>query len=139
MVSKIEDINKQLESEWLEKQRQEFKIEFANEPVRLQTTSFDNSGFAVFKGRNWRYFMPKLYCIIGRSPVNYKKKGKQLGIKVIWHVDVDLGHLRKVSRQHALIIFNFEAECFEIKCLSRKYPVYVNREALSFGDLPKPL
>lgn len=83
--------------------------------------------------------MPKLYCIIGRSPVNYKKKGKQLGIKVIWHVDVDLGHLRKVSRQHALIIFNFEAECFEIKCLSRKYPVYVNREALAFGDLPKPL
>ena len=83
--------------------------------------------------------MPKLYCIIGRSPVNYKKKGKQLGVKVIWHVDVDLGHLRKVSRQHALIIFNFEQECFEIKCLSRKYPVYVNREALHFTEQPKVL
>ena len=64
----------------------------------------------MFKGRNWRYFMQKLYCIVGRSPVNYKKKGKQLGMKVVWHVDVDLGHLRKVSRQHALIIYNFEDE-----------------------------
>jgi hypothetical protein len=91
----------------------------------------------MFKGRQWRYFMPKLYCIVGRSPVNYKKKGKQLGVKVVWHVDVDLGHLRKVSRQHALVIFNFERECFEIKCLSRKYPVLLNREAINFGDEPK--
>ena len=83
--------------------------------------------------------MPKLYCIIGRSPVNYKKKGKQLGVKVVWYVDVDLGHLRKVSRQHALIIFNFERECFEIKCLSRKYPVLLNREAINFTDEARPL
>ena len=83
--------------------------------------------------------MPKLYCILGRSPVNYKKKGKQLGVKVVWHVDVDLGHLRKVSRQHALVIFNFDCERFEIKCLSRKYPVLINREPLQFGDEPKPL
>jgi hypothetical protein len=46
--------------------------------------------------------------VIGRSPINYKKK--HLDLKVIWHVDVDLGHLRKVSRQHALIAFNFEKE-----------------------------
>ena len=58
---------------------------------------------------------------------------------MIFHLDGDLGHLRKVSRQHVLIIFNFEAECFEIKCLSRKFPLYVNREALGFGDLPKSL
>jgi len=103
------------------------------------TQAFENSGFGMFKGRNWRFFMQKLYCIIGRSPVNYKKKGKQLGLKVVWHVDVDLGHLRKVSRQHALIIYNFEKECFEIKCLSRKYPVYVNRIPLNFRDEARPL
>lgn len=62
----------------------------------------------MFKGKNWRYFMQKLYCIIGRSPINYKKKN--IDLKVVWHVDVDLGHLRKVSRQHALIVFNFEKE-----------------------------
>jgi len=83
--------------------------------------------------------MPKLYCIIGRSPVNYKKKGKQLGVKVVWYVDVDLGHLRKVSRQHALIIFNFEKEYFELKCLSRKYPVLLNREAINFTDEARAL
>ena len=54
-------------------------------------------------------------------------------------MDVDLGHLRKVSRQHALIIYNFERETFEVKCLSRKYPVYLNRVALTFADEAKPL
>jgi hypothetical protein len=86
----------------------------------------------MFKGNNWRYFMQKLYCIIGRSPINYKKKN--LDLKVVWHVDVDLGHLRKVSRQHALIAFNFEKECFELKCLSKKYPVYVNGDAYYLKD-----
>ena len=50
----------------------------------------------MFKGKGWRYFMQKLYCIIGRAPINYKKKN--IDLKVVWHVDVDLGHLRKVSR-----------------------------------------
>ena len=60
-------------------------------------------------------------------------------MKVVWHVDVDLGHLRKVSRQHALIIYNFEDGYFEIKCLSRKYPVYVNRQPLTFNAAPRPI
>ena len=76
--------------------------------------------------------MQKLYCIIGRSPINYKKKNVE--VKVVWHVDVDLGHLKKVSRQHALIVFNFDKECFEIKCLSKKYPVTVDKTQLSFND-----
>ena len=78
--------------------------------------------------------MQKLYCVIGRSPANYKKKSESM--KVVWHVDVDLGHVRKVSRQHALIIFNFDKGHFEIKCLSRKYPVYVNRMPLTFEEEP---
>lgn len=98
------------DAEYFTKRKTDYVIEFKKEPPKTLTQSFDNSGFAMFKGRNWRFFMQKLYCIIGRSPVNYKKKGKQLGMKVVWHVDVDLGHLRKVSRQHALIIYNFEDE-----------------------------
>jgi hypothetical protein len=70
--------------------------------------------------------------VIGRSPANYKLKTN--GIKVVWHVDVDLGQVKKVSRQHALIIFNFDRESFELKCLSRKYPVFVNRMPLTFAD-----
>ena len=54
-------------------------------------------------------------------------------------MDVDLGHLKKVSRQHALIVFNFEKEYFEIKCLSKKYPVTVDKTQLSFSDPAFPL
>ncbi len=38
-----------------------------------------------------------------------------------------------------MIIYNFERETFEIKCLSRKYPLYLNRVALTFADEAKPL
>jgi len=76
--------------------------------------------------------MQQFYCIIGRSPINYKKKS--LDVKVVWHCDIDLGHYKKVSRQHALIIYNFEREHFEIKCLSKKHPIYVNGEAFYFKD-----
>eukprot|EP00347_Sterkiella_histriomuscorum_P006936 403350869 len=125
------------ELKFLEQRRQNFIIEFKKEPPKSSTQCFENSGFAMFKGKQWRYFMQKLYCIIGRSPINYKKKN--IDLKVVWHVDVDLGHLRKVSRQHALIIYNSEKEHFEIKCLSKKYPVYVNGEAYYFKDEPQPL
>ena len=80
--------------------------------------------------------MPKLYCVLGRAPCNYKQLAKRgsAGVKVVWQCDVDLGHLRRVSRQHALIVFNFEAQRFEVKCLSRKYGVRVNREEIGFKD-----
>ena len=64
------------EFDYFMKRKDDFVIEFKKEPPKTLTHSFDNSGFAMFKGRNWRFFMQKLYCIIGRSPVNYKKKGK---------------------------------------------------------------
>jgi hypothetical protein len=99
------------------------------QPAAQQVTEFDNSGFALLKGRTWRYFMPKLYCILGRAPSNYKTARK---MKVVWHCDVDLGHMRRVSRQHALIVYNFEKERFEVKCLSRKYGIRVNREEIRF-------
>lgn len=72
------------------------KIVFKQEPKKCATQCFDNSGYALLKGRNWNFFMQKLYCIIGRSPINYKKFNME--VKEVWHVDVDLGHLRKVSR-----------------------------------------
>jgi len=81
--------------------------------------------------------MQKLYCIIGRSPQSCP--GAQQKVRLAWHVDVDLGHVRKVSRQHCLIIFNFDRETFEIKCLSRKYPVYVNRVPITFSEPAVPI
>jgi len=124
---------------FLELYKQKNLCNFVREATQSTTQCFQNSGFAMFKGRSWRFFMQKLYCVIGRAPVNYKKRNQKLGMKVVWHVDVDLGHLRKVSRQHALVIYNFDSQSFELKTLSRKYPVYVNRRPVSFGDAPVKL
>ena len=117
--------------------RSKCQIVFKEEPTKSVSQSFENSGYCLLKGRNWNFFMAKLYCIIGRSPINYKNRNVE--VKTVWHVDVDLGHLRKVSRQHALIAFNFEKETFEIKCLSKKYPVTVDKTQLTFSDAALPL
>lgn len=85
-----------MERAYIEERVKNFAITFRKEPSKIATQSFDNSGFALFKGRNWRYFMQKLYCVIGRSPALSSKK--KTGVKVVWHVDVDLGHISKVSR-----------------------------------------
>ena len=45
------------ESDYFTKRKNEFVIEFKKEPLKTLTHSFDNSGFAMFKGRNWRFFM----------------------------------------------------------------------------------
>jgi hypothetical protein len=60
------------ELEYLKQRRADYIIDFKKEPAKIGTQSFDNSGFAMFKGRNWRFFMQKLYCVVGRSPANYK-------------------------------------------------------------------
>lgn len=43
----------------------------------------------------------------------------------IWEVDLDLGHLNKVSKQHAAVLYNFEDQQFDLVCLSEDYPVKV--------------
>jgi len=83
--------------------------------------------------------MKKLYCIIGRSPV---KNGVLLNNDLIdtdmqnttWLIDVDLGQQRKVSKQHALICYNFFHSVFEIKNLSKKFKIKVNGESLNYGE-----
>mgnify|MGYP002635287608 FL=1 len=57
-----------------------------------------------------------------------------MNLKAVWHVDLDLGHLRKVSRQHCLIIWNFEDMKWEIRCLSRRYPVRVGKREVRWGE-----
>ena len=52
--------------------------------------------------------MQKPYCIIGRS-VNPKEISSKAR-KYKWHVDVDLTPNLTVSRQHTIILYNFEQE-----------------------------
>lgn len=112
------------------------------------TTDNEEVGFAVLRGANWCYYMKKLFCIIGRAPVKYglalcekdapstinqNQLNKNLG-KTSWHVDVDLGQQTKVSKQHALIAYNFQTCSFEIKNLSKKFPVKLNSEVLKHNE-----
>jgi hypothetical protein len=100
-------------------------------------TDNEDMGFALLRGNNWLYYMKKLYCILGRSPVKHgvslDNKNSELG-NITWLVDVDLGQSRKISKQHALIAYNFETCSFEIKNLSKKIPIKVNGEYLSFNE-----
>lgn len=56
--------------------------------------------------------------------------------RVIWHCDLSLpAHTPKVSRQHALIIYNFQEQYWEIRCLSRKYGVRIGKsKVIRWGD-----
>jgi hypothetical protein len=116
----------------------------------------EETGFAVLRGTNWCYYLKKLFCIIGRAPIKYgvavttlnklnKSSNTQQVIPVpnenlgntTWHVDLDLGQNKKISKQHALISYNFQTCSFEIVNLSKKYPIKVNGELINFGeDMP---
>mmetsp|Transcript_27881 Transcript_27881/g.24529 ORF Transcript_27881/g.24529 Transcript_27881/m.24529 type:complete len:153 (+) Transcript_27881:931-1389(+) len=80
--------------------------------------------------------MTKPHAIIGRSQgkdPNSKSK------KFRWEVDVDLNKNNQVSRQHAVILYNYEEGGFEIKCLSKKNPVKVGNYSYDFKDKACPL
>ena len=128
--------------------------------VSLNNFNADNEevGFALLRGSNWCYYIKKLFCIIGRAPIKYgvALNSTASGITNVntsntitssyltnnlgnttWHVDVDLGQTRKVSKQHALIAYNFNISSFEITNLSKKYPIKVNGELINYGeDMP---
>jgi hypothetical protein len=50
-----------------------------------------------------------------------------------YKVDLDLNY-KSVSRQHAVITYNFEAGRWEIRCLSKKNLMKVDNERYAWGD-----
>jgi hypothetical protein len=114
------------------------------EEFRVNSNYFTNDnedvGFAFLRGNNWCYYIKKLYCIIGRAPIKYGvalNKDNHLTTNygdTTWQVDVDLGQQRKISKQHALIAYNFQTCSFEIKNLSKKYPIKVNGELIKYNE-----
>lgn len=96
---------------------------------------FPKPAFALLKGRTWQFSVQKLQILIGRTLYSTNIPNKEdKGYR--WHIDLEIGNNRKISRQHACIIYNFEQENFEIKCLSKKYYIKVNNSLYNHKDKP---
>jgi len=116
-------LNNQLKEIWLTPTLDSFQ-EFRD------IHDFDEYGFACLKGDRFNFVIKKTYAIIGRTaPAG----------NVSWEVDLDLQGNPKVSRQHALIVFNFENLAYELICLSRKNSILVNHRKVAADDNPFPL
>jgi hypothetical protein len=97
-----------------------------------EVKQFEEHGFAVLKNDKLNYYLKKTYVIIGR------KADSPFG-KYDWDVDLNLENNPKVSKQHALIVFNFQKGQFELVCLSAKNHISVNKKILKLNDSPYPL
>lgn len=95
--------------------------------------TFDRIGFAALKNKNVDFVIDQPVVIIGSSKTLEKKTD------FTWEVDLDLFPDPYVSKQHALLAFNFQIEKFEIKCLSATNPIKVKDKILTSKDDPKVL
>ena len=104
--------------------------------IKMPLEKFKNEnsdvGFAMLRGVNWIYYIKKLHCIIGRRPMKYNKPTNPTN--TFWEFDVDLGPGKKISKQHALIVYNFTVGSFEIKNLSKKFTIKVNGELMNYNE-----
>ena len=104
-----------------------------NNYIALDELKKGDEGFAMLRCANWGYYIKKLYCIIGYKPVKYDNISNKC--YTTWEVDVDLGHIKNVSKQHALIVYNFQIKSFEIKNLSKKFSIRVNGVQMNYNEV----
>ena len=104
-----------------------------NNYIALDELKKGDEGFAMLRCANWGYYIKKLYCIIGYKPVKYDNISNKC--YTTWEVDVDLGHIKNVSKQHALIVYNFQIKSFEIKNLSKKFAIRVNGVQMNYNEV----
>ena len=73
------------------------------EPFKSHISGFAEMGFALLKGKNWKYFVKKFQVIIGRSSYN-REQGMYIVQIVVgdkrqrWLVDLDFASSKKISR-----------------------------------------
>ena len=108
------------------------KQQFKNNFFSIEDIKKRDEGFAMLRCANWGYYIKKLYCIIGYKPVKHDNVSNKCN--TTWEVDVDLGHIKNVSKQHALIVYNFQIKSFEIKNLSKKFSIRVNGVQMNYNE-----
>jgi hypothetical protein len=91
---------------------------------------FKRAGFALLRADTWTYLIRNTHLIIGRKSSKGFTK---------WLVDLGISSSKAISRQHALIIYNFEDQIFEIQCLSKRYGIKVDGNFYKRSDGAIPL
>lgn len=94
---------------------------------------FDKIGFCALKNKNFSHIVTKPVVIIGASK---KARGEE---HFSWILDIDLFPDPFVSKQHAVLMFNFQSEKWEIRCLSSTNPIKVKDRILTERDEPRSL
>ncbi len=90
-------------------------------------------GIAVLVGKNKKFYIRKAVTVIGREASG------TFPARVQWQVDLNLKDNHRVSKQHAVILWNYQNRQFEIKCISAKFPIRVNNNKVSHSDDPVTL
>lgn len=92
-------------------ERTNVSITYSNE----KNVATEVQAYAKIAGCDWTYYVKTLLLTIGRNT----EVSASLGLAPQQTVDIDLGLAKVVSRQHAVITYNIDTRCWELKVLGR--------------------
>ncbi|TMW68844.1 hypothetical protein Poli38472_006312 [Pythium oligandrum] len=100
--------------------------------------------FAKLEGHNFEYFFLKPSAVLGRMDARWSEFYRTRGIHEIKglpadSIDCHLGHDSTIAKEHALIKWDAEQQCFTIQCLSYRSSVSVNGREVHYSSHPLPL
>jgi hypothetical protein len=98
-------------------------------PPPVHMSYFPELSYAVLRSSSWEKNITNTVFFIGRNEKRSSLTDKAKNYKV----DLELPY-RSVSRQHAVVLFNFEAQRWEVRCLSKKNLIKVDGERFAYGD-----
>lgn len=98
-------------------------------PVPVHMSYFPELSYAVLRSSTWQKNITSTVFFIGRNQkrTNISDKNKS------YKVDLELPY-RSVSRQHAVIAYNFEMQRWQLRCLSKKNLIKVDGQRFAYGD-----
>ncbi len=85
--------------------------------------------YGVLKSNSWEKHIHGTVFFIGRQD----RKVYSMDRPRTYRIDLELPH-KCISRQHAVIVYNFKARKWEIRCLSKKNMITVDQERFAWGD-----
>lgn len=95
-------------------ERTNVAADFAND----KNLATEVQAYAKIAGRDWTYYVRSLAISIGRNTERNPQMNQNQN-QSPQNVSIDLGPAKVVSRQHAVIKYNMDLKCWELKVLGR--------------------